>query len=117
IGKKPTTINRNGIMRSPINCAPNPSTNPANCEATNCASAGNTKVSTTIGAMIRQSRKLSRTSRRVTIRALLNVCRNDGGRLSYTNVGWIDSTEVLTSFALLFLVFFDHLQVDFLKRA
>jgi hypothetical protein len=70
IGKKPTIRSMKGTMRSLTTAAPNCSVNRNNTRAVKVARAGKTSVRMTIGKMMRQSRKESRTSRRVTSRAI-----------------------------------------------
>src|SRR5258708_39535575 len=81
-------------------------------------STGKTSVSAKIGAIIRQSRKLSRTSRRVTMRALLSVSPRvcsprRGSTASLTSMVFAVVAMLVTSLRL--LVFFDNLQINFFQ--
>ena len=69
IGKKPTTISKKGISRSPMISAPKRPTKLIARVAVKFIIAGKIKVNTAIGAMMRQSRNWSRTSRRVIVKA------------------------------------------------
>jgi hypothetical protein len=70
IGKKPTTISKKGIRRGPMGEAPYFSTKPVLTLAVKFISQGKIRVNITMGQTIRQSRRLSRNSRLVTIKAM-----------------------------------------------
>ncbi len=65
IGKKPTIINKNGINRSAISGVPKRLTKFCAAPAVTVMMMGKTSVSSVIGTTMRQSRNVSRNSRRV----------------------------------------------------
>ena len=73
IGKKPTTISRKGINRSPMMGSPYLATQFRAISATKLMRTGKNKVRMTIGTTIRQSRSVSRISRPTSV----SIIRSD----------------------------------------
>src|SRR5260370_4701928 len=80
-----------------------------------CAKSGKTSVSAKIGPIMRQSRKLSRTSRRVTIAAFCSVSRRLCSPNALSMVALSMDLRVVAMFASRFFIFFNDLQIDRFK--
>ena len=72
IGKKPTINMRNGINRSAISGVPKRLTKFCATPAVHVIKTGKNSVNNTIGVIMRQSRNVSRSSRRTIIHMPLN---------------------------------------------